>query len=55
MITWIANQDVTLILSAMLGALLLLRSVVNPDLSSRLLDETRASLLRLIAAEWSST
>lgn len=45
------SQDAALVLSAMVGALLLSRSVVEPELSNRLLDETRASLLRLIGAE----
>jgi hypothetical protein len=35
----------------MVGALLLSRSVVDPELSDRLLDETRASLLRLFGEE----
>ncbi len=45
------SKDTALVLSAMVGALLLSRSVVEPELSDRLLDETRASLLRLIGAE----
>lgn len=45
------DRDAALVLSAMVGALLLSRSVVDPQLSDRLLDETRASLLRLIGAE----
>ncbi|GGM29833.1 TetR/AcrR family transcriptional regulator [Pseudomonas asuensis] len=46
-----SSQDATLALSAMVGALLLSRSVVDPKLSDRLLDETRASLLRLFGEE----
>lgn len=45
------SQDATLVLSAMVGALMLSRSVVDPELSDRLLAETRASLLRLVGAE----
>ncbi|WP_313084759.1 TetR/AcrR family transcriptional regulator [Pseudomonas sp.] len=45
------SQDAALMLSAMVGALLLSRSVADPQLSDRLLDETRASLLRLAGIE----
>ncbi|WP_313054705.1 TetR/AcrR family transcriptional regulator [Pseudomonas lopnurensis] len=44
------GQDAALALSAMVGALMLSRSVADPELSDRLLDETRASLLRLAGA-----
>ncbi|MBE7376652.1 hypothetical protein [Pseudomonas lopnurensis] len=44
------SQDAALALSAMVGALMLSRSVADPDLSDRLLDETRASLLRFAEA-----
>lgn len=44
------GQDAALALSAMVGALLLSRSVTDPQLSDRLLDETRASLLRITGA-----
>lgn len=50
-----SSQDAALVLSAMVGALLLSRSVVDPQVSDRLLDETRASLLRLINAELPET
>ncbi|WP_312602570.1 TetR/AcrR family transcriptional regulator [Pseudomonas luteola] len=45
------SQNVALVLSAMVGALVLSRSVVDPDLSDRLLNETRDSLLRLVDTE----
>jgi TetR/AcrR family transcriptional repressor of nem operon len=50
-----SSQDAALILSAMVGAMVLSRSVVDPQLSDHLLDETRASLLRIVNAERSET
>ncbi|WP_217474260.1 TetR/AcrR family transcriptional regulator [Stutzerimonas stutzeri] len=40
------RQDAAMVLSAMVGALMLSRSVTDPQLADQLLDETRASLLK---------
>ncbi|MHA6493506.1 TetR/AcrR family transcriptional regulator [Pseudomonas borbori] len=45
------EKHAALALSAMVGALMLSRSVADPQLSDRLLDETRASLLELAGAD----
>ncbi|MEN2507960.1 TetR/AcrR family transcriptional regulator [Stutzerimonas stutzeri] len=45
------SQDAAMALSAMVGALMLSRSVTDPQLADRLLDETRASLLRRAKGE----
>jgi TetR/AcrR family transcriptional repressor of nem operon len=45
------DQHAAMVLSAMVGALMLSRSVVDPQLSDRLLEDTRASLLKLTGAD----
>ncbi|WP_028241338.1 TetR/AcrR family transcriptional regulator [Stutzerimonas azotifigens] len=44
------GQEATLMLSAMVGALVLSRSVADPALSDRILEQTRASLLERAGA-----